>query len=148
VVFGALATKREDLDARLVLNAAEGAALGIAWFLALHMLQPAERRQVLVLDDPVSLFDGPNLAAFISTLRAYARLTKPEQVVIATHDDVVAAMLAEELSPIEGWPESVSLLRCERDRNDRSVIRVQATPEQCSSFEHEIEQLALDHAPA
>lgn len=58
--------------------------LGLAWFLALHMLQPKKRRAVLVLDDPTSAFDSLNTAGFTSTLRALTRLLRPEQVVIAT----------------------------------------------------------------
>ena len=65
VVLGGLATSQPDLDARLVLNSAERTALGIAWFLALHLLQHEERRSVLVLDDPISPFDAPNQAGLI-----------------------------------------------------------------------------------
>jgi wobble nucleotide-excising tRNase len=54
--------------------------VGVAWFLALHLLQPAERRRVLVLDDPTSGFDTVNRGGFIATLRAFARLTRPEQL--------------------------------------------------------------------
>jgi len=143
LVFGGLATTRQDLDARLVLNAAEGTALGIAWFLALHMLQPPERRAVLVLDDPVSVFDAPNLAGFISTLRAFVRLTRPEQVIVTTHDDVLGSLLAEELGPVEHWPAGVALLRCERGENDRSIVRELPTVTPTSSLEDEIERLGL-----
>lgn len=143
LVFGGLATTQQDLDARLVLNAAEGTALGIAWFLALHMLQPPERRAVLVLDDPVSVFDAPNLGGFISTLRAFVRLTRPEQVIVTTHDDVTASLLAEELGPVEQWPSAVALLRCERGEDDRSIVRELQTVAHASSLEDEVERLGL-----
>lgn len=143
LVFGGLATTQQDLDARLVLNAAEGTALGIAWFLALHMLQPPERRAVLVLDDPVSVFDAPNLGGFISTLRAFVRLTRPDQVIITTHDDVTASLLVEELAPVEGWPSAVALLRCERGDDDRSIVRELPTVAAVSSLKDEIERLGL-----
>ena len=58
------------------------------------------------MDDPTAGFDNANTAGFTSTLRAFTRLLRPEQVVIATHDERVAAMLAEELAGVDGWPES------------------------------------------
>ncbi|HEX2071015.1 MAG TPA: AAA family ATPase [Thermoleophilaceae bacterium] len=121
IVLGGLATSEADLDARLVLNSAERTVLGLAWFLALHMLQPSDRRMVLVLDDPTSAFDAANQAGFVSTLRAFVRLCRPEQVIIATHDDSVAAVLAEELAPVDNWPTAVARVRCQRDAKDRSV---------------------------
>lgn len=145
LVFGGLATTQQDLDARLVLNSAEGTALGIAWFLALHMLQPPERRAVLVLDDPVSVFDAPNLGGFVSTLRAFVRLTRPEQVIVTTHDDVAASMLVEELGPVEQWPPAVTLLRCERGEDDRSIVRELPTVTPAPSLEDEIERLGLQY---
>ena len=148
LVFGGLATTQQDLDARLVLNAAEGTALGIAWFFALHMLQPPERRKVLVLDDPVSVFDGPNLAGFVSTLRSFTRLTRPEQIIVTTHDDVIASLLVEELGPVEQWPPAATLLRCERDQDDRSVVHHLATTDPAPSFESEIERLGLGITPS
>jgi len=120
ILLGGLATDREDLDARLLLNSAEQTVLGLAWFLALHMLQPIDRRQVLVMDDPTAVFDNANTAGFASTLRAFARLLRPKQVVVATHDDRVAAMLAEELAAVDGWPESVVRVRFRRDGRDCS----------------------------
>jgi energy-coupling factor transporter ATP-binding protein EcfA2 len=120
IVLGGLATDREDLDARLLLNSAEQTVLGLAWFLALHMLQPRERREILVLDDPTAMLDDANIAGFASTLRAFARLLRPKQIVVATHDDQVAAMLAEELAVVDGWPESVLRVRFKRNASDVS----------------------------
>jgi len=52
--------------------------VGVAWFLALQLLQPADRRRVLVLDDPTAAFDAVNQAGFVATLRAFVRLIRPE----------------------------------------------------------------------
>ena len=123
VVLGGLATSKPDLDARLLLNAAERTVVGVAWFLALHLLQPASRRRVLVLDDPTGAFDLANQAGFVSTLRAFVRLTHPEQIVVTTHDDALAAVLAEELAPVDQWPAGVARIRCQRDSADASVAR-------------------------
>jgi energy-coupling factor transporter ATP-binding protein EcfA2 len=125
VIIGGLATPRSDLDARMLLNSAERTVVGLAWFLALQLLQPAGRRRVLVLDDPAAAFDAVNRAGFTATLRAFVRLTRPEQLVIATHDDAVAALLAEELSPVGGWPRAVTRVRCRRNADDESVTQVE-----------------------
>jgi energy-coupling factor transporter ATP-binding protein EcfA2 len=67
VVLGGLATERDDLDARLLLNSAERTVVGLSWFCALHMLQPPEHRRVLVMDDPTAGFDNAkNTAGFAS----------------------------------------------------------------------------------
>jgi hypothetical protein len=132
LVFGGLSTTKADLDARMTLNSAERHVLGVAWFLALHLLQPAERRRVLVLDDPTSGFDTVNQAGFIATLRAFVRLTRPEQLIVATQDDTLAAVLAEELAPVDGWPKTATRIRCRRDRDDMSTT----TPFDCPPAQH------------
>ena len=148
VVLGGLATPQADLDARLLLNSAERTALGIAWFLSLHLLQPRERQRVLVLDDPMSAFDAPNQAGLISTLRAFVRLTRPEQLVVATHDEPVAAVLAEEFAPVDAWPAGSVKLRCQRDNSDCSVVRPEPGYSVSCNIASEVEQLGLDEAPA
>ncbi|HVW46741.1 MAG TPA: AAA family ATPase [Solirubrobacterales bacterium] len=135
IVLGGLATDREDLDARLLLNSAEQTVLGLAWFLALHMLQPEEHRQVLVMDDPTAVFDEANTAGFASTLRAFSRLLNPRQIVVATHNDQIAAMLAEELAAVDGWPESVLRLRFRRNDEDES----EATEDRAREVERRVE---------
>jgi len=148
VVLGGLATSRPDLDARLLLNSAERTVLGLAWFLALHLLQPVERRQVLVLDDPTAAFDAANQAGFISTLRAFVRLARPAQVVVSSHDDAVAAILAEQLAPVDGWPAATVRLRVQRDNTDASVVIPQWEAHESRSLADEVEQLGLGAQPA
>ncbi len=148
VVLGGLATSQADLDARLLLNSAERTALGIAWFLALHLLQPPERQEVLVLDDPTSVFDAPNQAGLISTLRAFVRLTQPKQLVVATHDELVASLLAEEFAPVDGWPSESVRLRCQRDSSDCSVVKSEPGLHKSRHIAVEAEQLGLGEAPA
>lgn len=144
LVLGGLSTPRADLDARMTLNSAEHHILGVAWFLALHLLQPPERRRVLVLDDPTSGFDTVNQAGFITTLRAFARLTRPEQLIIATQDDTLAAVLAEELASVDEWPHTATRIRCRRDANDMSTTSVlDCLPAQHSTAE-ETDMLGLE----
>lgn len=143
VRLAGLATDREDLDVRLLLNSAEKAVLGLAWFLALHMLQPKERRAVLVLDDPTSAFDSLNTAGFTSTLRALTRLLRPEQVVIATHDDRVAALLGEEISGVDGWPTKVRRTRFQRNAKFCSEAIEESVDEGQRDTGSELERLGL-----
>lgn len=143
VVFGGLGTDRADLDARLILNSAEQTVLGVAWFLGLHMLQPKERRRVLVLDDPTSGFDNANQSGFASTLRAFVRLLKPEQVVVTTHDDAIAAVLTEEFAVVDDWPQCVARMRFQRDEDDFSVYSVEDCSVHKGEFVPETQRLGL-----
>lgn len=143
VILGGLATSAPDLDARLVLNSAERHVVGVAWFLALHMLQPPERRQVLVLDDPPAGFDSVNQAGFVATLRALVRLIRPAQLVVATHDDGLAAVLAEELAPVDGWPSATARMRCRRDSTNGSTVAVEWSDSHTRTTDDEAVKLGL-----
>jgi ABC-type cobalamin/Fe3+-siderophores transport system ATPase subunit len=103
---------------------------------------------VLVLDDPISAFDAPNQAGLISTLRAYVRLTRPQQLVIATHDDPVAAMLAQEFAPVDQWPGRSATLRCQRDSSDCTILMAEPAYTHSSDINAEIEQLGLEESSA
>jgi hypothetical protein len=143
LVIGGIATDRDDLDARLTLNEAERSVVGLAWFLALHLLQPRERRRVLAIDDASAAFDLVNQAAFVSTLRAIVRLSRPEQIVAITHDTAIAESLTEELAPVGDWPASVARIRCERNREDVSVSRVEVSDDSRRDLEADLERLGL-----
>jgi hypothetical protein len=143
LTFGGLATDRPNLDARMLLNSAERSLLGVAWFLSLHMLQPKGRREVLVLDDPVSGLDPINQAGLASTLRAFVRLIAPKQVVLATHDDAVAAVFAEEFALPGKWPGSVKRLRFQRNGKDFTEITDEPVPKKSPGLAGETERLGL-----
>ena len=147
VIIGGLATPRADLDARMLLNSAERTVVGVAWFLALHLLQPVERRRVLVLDDPTAAFDAVNAAGFMATLRAFTRLSRPDQLIVATHDIAAATLLSDEFGPVEGWPVSVSRVRCRRDNDDQSVATVEWTNDRAADLEAEEGMLGLGGDP-
>jgi hypothetical protein len=147
VLIGGLATPRPDLDARLLLNTAERTVVGVAWFLALHLLQPESRRRVLVLDDPVAAFDDVNRAGFAATLRAFARLLRPEQIVIATHDEAVATLLANELAPVDEWPTAIGVVRCKRDREDASTAMIDDRRATSRDLAEDEEMLGLGGEP-
>jgi ABC-type cobalamin/Fe3+-siderophores transport system ATPase subunit len=98
---------------------------------------------VLVLDDPTSVFDAPNQAGLISTLRAFVRLRRPAQLVVTTHDGLVAAVLAEELAPVDGWPTGSRRLRCQRDSSDCTVIVAGPARQEPLSVESEVDRLGI-----
>jgi ABC-type hemin transport system ATPase subunit len=106
-------------------------------------MQPPERRQVLVLDDPTAAFDTTNQWSFVATVRAFVRLTRPEQVLISTHDDAVAATLTDDLAPVNDWPREVSRLRCERGPQDASTVTQQALIVDSHYTERELATLGL-----
>jgi hypothetical protein len=141
--IGGIATEREDLDARLTLNAAERSVVGLAWFLALHLLQPKDRRRVLAIDDASAAFDATNQAGFVTTLRAFVRLVRPQQLVVVSHDDAVAGSLAEELAPVGDWPAAVSRVRCERNKDDVSVFRLKQRDETARDLGSDLKRLGL-----
>lgn len=143
LMIGGIATDREDLDARLMLNAAERSVVGLAWFLALYLLQPNDRRRVLAIDDASAAFDPANQAGFVTTLRAFVRLVRPQQLVVVSHDDVVAESLAEELAPVGDWPAAVSRVRCERNKDDVSVFRLKQGDETARDLESDLKRLGL-----
>lgn len=89
-----------------------------------------------------------NQAGFVSTLRAFVRLTHPEQVIVTTHDDILAAVLAEELAPVDGWPDSVVRVRCQRDRDDASFARVEWVASSGRATREESEKLGLGEGEA
>lgn len=131
----------------MTLNSAERHVVGVAWFLALHLLQPAERRRVLVLDDPTSGFDTVNRGGFIATLRAFARLTRPEQLIIVTQDDMLAAVFAEEFASVDGWPGTVTRVRCSRDASDRSTTTVHTCAPAAHPTSDETDMLGIGREP-
>lgn len=143
LVIGGIATDRDDLDVRLTLNAAERSVVGLAWFLALHLLQPRDRRRVLAIDDASAAFDVTNQAAFVSTLRAVVRLSRPEQIVVITHDTAIAESLAEELAPIGDWPASIVRMRCERSKEDVSIASLEWCDESPRDLQSDLVRLGL-----
>lgn len=148
IVLSGLATEQEDLDARLVLNAAERTVVGVAWFLALHYLQPPERRRVLILDDPTGAFDTVNQFGLLTTLRTFIRLARPEQVVITTHNDALGAIIAEEFAPVDGWPSRVTRLRIQRDEHDASVRSLEWSLDESRHTANEADTLGLEGGAA
>ena len=96
MAFEGMVTDREKLQLRMLLNAGESAIVGLAWFLALHVLQEKAQRRVLLLDDPFGGLDANNRAAVLATLRAFARLCAPAFFMVSTHDEGFGDLLERE----------------------------------------------------
>jgi hypothetical protein len=148
-----LATGDDTQDIRFLLNEAERTAVGIAWFLALHILQPPTDRRVLILDDPASGFDEMNKAAFLATLRSIVHLLEPKQLLVTTHDDTLAALLEQELAVVEGWPSEFGQLRCRRTNSATSVAEPwpeAEIPRQPTDLDSELRALGFraGHSPS
>jgi energy-coupling factor transporter ATP-binding protein EcfA2 len=143
VGFYGLATDSDKLDVRMLLNAGERAIVTLAWFLALHLLQPLSQRKILVLDDPFSTLDENNQAALVATLRTFARLTRPEMLLISTHDRVVADIIERDFAAIDRWPATVAKLRFTRSPDDTTVANgdVEETPR--ADYARELARLGL-----
>lgn len=139
-----LATKSPQLDARMLLNAGERAIVTLAWFLALHLLQGKEQRRVLVLDDPFSPLDENNQAALISTLRTFARLTRPEFLMICTHDRVVADSVERDFAAIHDWPRTVARLRFARSPEATTIVDGDVVDSPMADYVREVARLGLD----
>lgn len=138
-----LATASDDLDVRMLLNAGERAIVTVAWFLALYLLQPEPARNVLVLDDPFSTLDENNQAALIATLRAIARLTKPELLVLASHDRTVADTLEREFAAFDGWPATTAKIRFSRSSDGTSKTEGEPVESPHPDFDRELARLGL-----
>jgi ABC-type hemin transport system ATPase subunit len=141
------ATLHDDLDIRMLLNSAERTVVGLSWFLALHLLQPPDRRRVLVLDDPAGALDSSNLSGFMATLRAFVRLIRPEQLIVATHDDGMALTLEDELVPVDSWPPAVARVRCQRE-GEVSVAHAEKPIDEGVELDREEALLGVGAGPA
>ena len=67
----------------------------------------------LVLDDPFTSLDENNQAAFVSTLRAFARLTRPRLLLLSCHDRTVSDAIEREFAQVNGcafWMYAPTLL--------------------------------------
>jgi DNA repair exonuclease SbcCD ATPase subunit len=86
----------EDGNAVQVLSAAQLNALAVSLFLALN-LEERSNLEVALLDDPVQNMDDLNVLSLIDVLRT---LRSRRQIVLTTHDVVLAQLLQSKLRPL------------------------------------------------
>jgi DNA repair exonuclease SbcCD ATPase subunit len=87
----------KEADATHVLSAAQLNALAVCVFLAVNLEQRAACETVM-LDDPVQSMDDVNVLSLADVLRAFR---EPRQVVLTTHEIVLAQMLIRKLRPVQ-----------------------------------------------
>ncbi len=144
VRLAGLATSSAEMDVRMLLNSGERAIVTMAWFLALHLLQPEPKRRVLILDDPFSVLDENNQAALIATVRSFARLTKPELLLFTSHDRIVSDAIEREFAAVADWPSTVARIRFSRTPDGTSTVDGHPTDAPRAEYERELSRLGLD----
>jgi DNA repair exonuclease SbcCD ATPase subunit len=88
--------RQKDGNALHVLSAAQLNSLAICLFLALNLERDAGLRTA-ILDDPVQSLDDVNLLSLADVLRT---VRGRRQVIVSTHDEVLAELLARKLRPL------------------------------------------------
>jgi DNA repair exonuclease SbcCD ATPase subunit len=99
--------REKDGNALHVLSAAQLNSLAICLFLALNLERDSELRTA-ILDDPVQSLDDVNLLSLADVLRT---VRDRRQVIVSTHDEVLAELLIRKLRPL-------------RDRNATAVVTI------------------------
>jgi hypothetical protein len=146
VELGGVATDSAELDLRMLLNSGERAIVSLAWFLALHLLQPPPQRAVLLLDDPFSTLDENNCAALLATLRTLTRLSRPEMLLISTHDRLIAEAVTREFTPFNGWPSEVAHLHFLRSPDGTSAVEGVVSETSVPDYASELSRLGIGGA--
>jgi DNA repair exonuclease SbcCD ATPase subunit len=86
----------KDAGAAQLLSAAQFNSLAVCLFLALNLEQPRALNSI-VLDDPVQSMDDINVLSLVDVLRTVRR---ERQVVLTTHDVILAQLLLRKLRPL------------------------------------------------
>jgi energy-coupling factor transporter ATP-binding protein EcfA2 len=146
VTVGGMATSSPDLDIRMLLNAGERSIVTLAWFLALHVLQPSADRATLVLDDPFAHLDSTNEAAAIATLRSLVRLTRPEMFVFGCRNQALADTVAEEFAEFEGWPKRRLRYRFSRAPDAAAIAEPVTDIDAVADLDAELSRIGLREA--
>jgi hypothetical protein len=60
---------------------------------------------------------------------------------------MLAAVLAEEFASVDGWPGTVTRIRCSRDARDRSTTNVHACAPAAHTTSHETDMLGIAREP-
>jgi DNA repair exonuclease SbcCD ATPase subunit len=88
--------RKKEGNALHVLSAAQLNSLAICLFLALNLERDSELRTA-ILDDPVQSLDDVNLLSLADVLRT---VRDRRQVIVSTHDEVLAELLIRKLRPL------------------------------------------------
>jgi DNA repair exonuclease SbcCD ATPase subunit len=139
---GRLWTSLDDVPARVtveepatVLSSSQLNVLAVSTFLALNLAVGSLPLQLAMLDDPLQSLDTVNLLGLADLLR---RVREVRQVVVSTHDEKLAGLLARKLRPVdptqrtrtialEGWTREGPTVRQDDIGTDPSPLRLVAS---------------------
>jgi DNA repair exonuclease SbcCD ATPase subunit len=127
-----------DGNALHVLSAAQLNSLAICLFLALN-LESRSGLSTAVLDDPVQSLDDVNLLSLADVLRT---VRSERQVIVSTHDEILAELLIRKLRPLH--PEDATVV-VTIDQWGESGPRVRSETREGARLEPELE-LLRDHS--
>lgn len=107
-----------------VLSSSQLNVLAVSTFLSLNLAIDSLPLQVVALDDPLQSLDTVNLLGLADLLR---RLKASRQVIVSTHDERLAALLARKLRPVsEG--ERTCLIRLQAWSREGPAVEQEAIP--------------------
>ncbi|MDA8398622.1 MAG: AAA family ATPase [Actinomycetota bacterium] len=92
----------------VVLSSSQLNVLAVCTFLSLNLAIETLPLQVVALDDPLQSLDTVNLLGLADLLR---RVRATRQVIISTHDERLADLLARKLRPVAGSAARTRLIR-------------------------------------
>jgi hypothetical protein len=111
-------------DPSIVLSSSQLNVLAVSTFLSLNLAIESLPLQVVALDDPLQSLDTVNLLGLADLLR---RIKASRQVIVSTHDERLAALLARKLRPVsEG--EQTRLIRLQAWSREGPVVEQEAIP--------------------
>ena len=93
-------------EPQTVLSSSQLNVLAVAIFLSLNLSIPSLPLQVIALDDPLQSLDDVNLLGLTDLLR---RVRGTRQVIVSTHDEKLAHLLARKLRPVADGSRTVRI---------------------------------------
>lgn len=108
----------------MVLSSSQLNVLAVSTFLSLNLAIDTLPLQVVALDDPLQSLDTVNLLGLADLLR---RIKTPRQVIVSTHDERLAELLARKLRPVYAEGRTL-LLRLQAWSREGPVVEHEAVP--------------------
>lgn len=119
----------------VVLSSSQLNVLAVSTFLSLNLAIETLPLQLVALDDPLQSLDNVNLLGLADLLR---RVTAVRQVIVSTHDDRLAGLLARKLRPVrpgqrtrlielDAWTRDGPKIEQSDVEGDRAPLRIVAS---------------------
>ncbi len=107
-----------------MLSSSQLNVLAVSTFLSLNLAIESLPLQVVALDDPLQSLDTVNLLGLADLLR---RVKASRQVIVSTHDERLAALLARKLRPV-ATGERTLLIRLQAWSREGPIVEQKAIP--------------------